>query len=406
MNKEQGVGQYVNHAIIQLTNRCNFACEHCGQNYEQKLDILPDDFSYALSVLENPFFNNLTIYGGEARIHPQFYELLNRMDLFVHGQGRKFKTEQSDPEKRQLIKVQDTIVDNLKNEMGESKFQRLSKSPEWSGIVLHHMLNQNATEKAFTVDMYTNGYGLKNAESIKNILNTLGALGISMINISTDSPHRQFASNHHIPIDYEWLDDVAKNSEKLMQAGISQNISICVSGIGSYIIPIGRAHNLSWTERVDTTMFGVHNVSDEISRLKAKLRKEFSRWSQTQYKSHCYCNPGNLTGSHNESKKWKPENRINLWTIHIAPDLSVNLCPFSVIPDLGNLKNETPQDLYFHAVSSPLYNILATEGPQGLARAFWNISEPELEEMFLERTPCGLCEDVMTANRQQVESLI
>jgi len=58
---------------IQITNRCNMSCEHCGMNCTaQGEDMTPKTFKNALSYCDEV----VSIGGGEPTIHPKFKQFL------------------------------------------------------------------------------------------------------------------------------------------------------------------------------------------------------------------------------------------------------------------------------------------------------------------------------------------
>ncbi len=70
---------YPQHAVIEITDRCNFSCEHCyiaaKQNVGSFMSI--DTFATVVELLSANGVQVVELSGGECTIHPKFAEMLN-----------------------------------------------------------------------------------------------------------------------------------------------------------------------------------------------------------------------------------------------------------------------------------------------------------------------------------------
>jgi MoaA/NifB/PqqE/SkfB family radical SAM enzyme len=71
----------IEHAWLELTNRCNLECQHCYTNSSPRsIDSNPLDYSELCSILKNlteSGCRSIQFIGGEPTTHPQFCELLD-----------------------------------------------------------------------------------------------------------------------------------------------------------------------------------------------------------------------------------------------------------------------------------------------------------------------------------------
>jgi MoaA/NifB/PqqE/SkfB family radical SAM enzyme len=339
MGLENKTTQEVVFSVVQVTDRCNFDCDHCIEKRANH-DMTSDKFRNVLDWLNNPVFKNIVIYGGEVRIHPQLKE---------------------------LIKL--------------------------------------AKERNLKVEIYTNGFGMSNPEKTADIIDNLSSLGVDTLAISTDKDHRDYAVKKGIKIDYEFLKklfNLMKQKEIKHEVGIRGDISIHSSGNDDYAIPVGNARNFSWKRRLESGTWGYD--LGLARKIKRKIKKEFTNWADVEDFSHtCYCYPAKFV--RRSDKKENKDPKVS-WAPHINTDMTVTTCPFDVIPRLCSVTEKSAEEAFMQAKSNRLYRIIAYEGPQGVARLVWNLSEDKLREQFIERTPCGLCEDLAISNCNDLQEMI
>ena len=339
MGLENRYSQSVFASVVHITDRCNFACEHCADT-KVKNDMTPTDFESVLDWQQNPNAKSLFVYGGEVRIHPQLKEIVGK-----------------------------------------------------------------AKERNLKVRICTNGYGMDNPQQTIRILNDLSDMGVNAVAISIDPEHQKYARKKGFAIDYKYIRDLTyftTGTEKNVEEGISSGIEISTAGNAEYVIPIGRARNFNWKRRLESGLFGYD--PKRLKELQKQLDKEFSSWHTRAWFSHtCYCGPANLVKRSENSKK---KNEVTNWMPHINTDKTVTACPFNILPELGSIDNMSTEDTFEKANSNRLYNIISREGPQGVARLVWRKSDNQLRNMFLDRTPCGLCEELATSNYSDLQEMM
>jgi len=339
MGLENRCSQSIYASVVHVTDRCNFACEHCAETKGTK-DMTPSDFKDVLEWQQNPGSKRVVVYGGEVRIHPQLKEIVGK-----------------------------------------------------------------AKEKNLKVVIFTNGYGMSDPKKTVNILNELSDMGIDSIAISTDQEHKKYAERKGITIDYKYIGEICNSMIENgtdVKKGIKGNIEICSAGNAEYVLPLGHAKSLTWKRRMESGLFGYD--PKRLKKLQKQLGKEFSSWYSIAWFSHtCYCNPANLV---KRSENSKIKNEVVNWMPHINTDKSVTACPFNILPELGSIDNLSAEGAFEKVNSNLLYNIISHEGPQGVARLIGNTSEGKLKEKFIERTPCGLCEDLAETNYSDLQEMI
>ncbi len=326
----------ITNSHVQITDRCNFSCQHCCQQRRQK-DMAYEDYCETLDWLGDTGIKHIVIFGGEVRLHP-----------------------------------------SLSNIVRETKRRGLRSS------------------------IYTNGFGMNNPENTVRIINNLADIGVDEIIISLDDGHRKYTKDTGIDIDYDFIDMLCKFNPT--RDGINPKIQIFRAGTGNYVIPIGRAKNTPWEKRFsdkDLHLIGPGLLSEQV---REEIKEEFTNWIGTSSFSHsCYCAPTRFIRNRKDSLVMG--NKHNWYPI-INTDKTINLCPFDILPRIGDVDNMSAGEVYNKAASSMLYNTLATEGPQGVARLVWDISDKKLKKIFVERTPCGLCEDLSSGNLKDLQNMM
>jgi hypothetical protein len=248
--------------------------------------------------------------------------------------------------------------------------------------------------------MVTNGWSmLRNMKNLISEAKELFEAGIFTILVSTDKSHQEAAVRAGIKLDYEILKGYASaiSNNKLHPAAklIKQKLGdkyfrLSESWNGGFIIPIGNARNLSWNERIKLSE--IRNL--DYKTITELLEKEHDNWKSVKSYAHPqYCDVAYFFRDNSRAYHFKLENRLHLWKAQVDPDLNVHLCSSKILPSVGSLKEFGFNDLYSLALNNPLYKTIAYEGPQGVARKLgWK--EEDIKARFIERTPCGLCEDI------------
>lgn len=194
----------VGHANVMATDRCNFHCNHCFIDKPEGYDMTPDDAAVLMERINNPLFGGITWYGGEPRVNKQLTELINVVRNQVHQAGRRLRAEpETQEESAQVVEARNDFLDKFPREERE----RLVKTGERTPAIYRFLLNSGLVEKVpVSMELYTNGFGMKSLESTARIVGELFEQGVNQVAISLDPPHRQFAQEHGIPIDYEFLE--------------------------------------------------------------------------------------------------------------------------------------------------------------------------------------------------------
>lgn len=418
---------YVSRAYINLTDRCNFVCSHCARGEAQNRDLSLRDLEVILDKIDNPFLGTVVLFGGEPRIHPHFFAMLdktrdfftsqgvglaNPLNKFIDGQRSKYAYQKS-PNRLSAI-------------YSEIELRRMRKSGELGGAYARYLLDlgQRAS-RLIEIQVISNGFGMSNPRKIAAIINSLYHHGATTLGISIDKAHQTYAQANGVSIDYSFLDKLigvhkpsvpkkeregfVKNSGRLRREyDITSEIVLASVGNGQYAVPIGRGVNLSWKERLLLTDYSPKQVYKRKERVRKWLEAEYAYWDLVEAGNftNCYCSPAKYYRETQKALGYKPQNRFTTWQVHIGTDLSLGVCSFDVLPPLGNLREMSIEEAYQKAMTSKLFDIVATKGPQGLARELMDIPEEELKAWFLERTPCGLCEDLVKNYSGPIQELL
>ena len=369
---------------LEIVDRCNFSCDHCLQGKPAALhDMTPAEAETIVSHVASSHLNHITLFGGEPRIHPQLDKVLTSIRDALVAHGLYPRTE--DPSENKAFyegavnernKFLATFTDEGKDE--------LTRSGEMQIMISNYLDQHSLYQTPVGIEVFTNGFGMKDQTSTAQILRHLHALNVDQIAVSVDEPHRRFVADHHIHLDYKAL--FSFNDPKTRTLfHIPDDISISSGSIGSFILPIGRATNFTWDQRTDC-----------VNSVKRALAYEFNNWATVSTFAHsCYCGPAKFHRSIETIKKYQPENQINNISFNIDPQGNVRACILPTMPSAGNLLQQSSQDIYHTLATNRLGIAIATEGPQGLARRLTNRSEAEIQEQFIECTPCGLCQDLV-----------
>lgn len=340
MGLEMEYQQSVNSCDIQITNKCNFSCAHCYQRRGSD-EMSFDGYAQVLDWLKGSKVRNVTIFGGEVRLH------------------RDLKRFVEETNNRGLVPT-----------------------------------------------IYTNGFGMKDPESTTKIINEIAAMGVKELVISTDHPHREYAKKAGFEIDYGYLNELCTYGtmyDRKINYGINPDIDIFRAGAGEYVIPVGRAKNFSWEDRFED---GKGNKFIDYLLINATylIQEEYQNWGNTGRFSHqCYCSPTKFI---REAGEKSAKGYRHIWFPYVNTDRTVTLCPLDILPRIGSIDKMSLPEVYAKATSNLLYNIISWGGPQSIARRLWSISEKDLKERFIERTPCGMCEDMASSNFNDLQKMM
>jgi len=397
---------FISSAAVRITDRCNFRCDHCGLgDNQQGVDMTPADMETVMKRINGPLFTNVILYGGEPRVNRQLPQIAEAIRNNVHQSGRQLRIEVMDDELKNFRQEREEIFASIP----EQERQKLQESGELSAMFTRKFLESDQLEKLpVSIEVFTNGFGMSSQEAIGKIANGLADQGVDLIAVSLDQPHRDFAQQNNVPIDYQTLEKVMRSDKVKTELGVPEGIVFMAGEIGRYVIPVGRAKNLLWEQRVLLARGGSKRaVMADIAKIRDELVQEFNDWSQARYTSHsCYCGPAKLRRRLYQVEQFTPENRIKVAGIVIDQKMAVNPCGFGVQPPVGNLKDQSVEEIYGAAVDSELYQILDREGPQGLARRLTDMPENAIKKAFLERTPCGLCEDLVQRYPEEINRML
>lgn len=406
---------YISGVSAKITSRCNFRCGHCAlgeHDTKYRMDMSPEDIEIVMEKATGPFLGSITLYGGEPRVNRQLPQILDTIGNHVHQSGKKLKieSERPDEELEHFRQERNDFLDSLSRE----KRERMQENGELRAILERRFLDSGLTDRVpISVEVFTNGFGMRSPETVAQIAEELAGRGVDQITVSLDLPHRQFVEEHNIPLDYTFLEqvtDLSKTKKVKREAGIPEGVRFASAGNAQYVIPVGRARHLSWQERVAMAGKGDENkekVEAKVVLIQEELKEEFDEWPERYLNSHmCYCSPARLRRNFNAVEALAPENRIQKAGMMVEPNLDINPCGFSILPPIGNLREQSVDEIYQAAVDSELYRIIDEEGPQGLARRLTSRSEKELRAVFVERTPCGLCEDTVREHPNEVNAML
>jgi hypothetical protein len=166
------------------------------------------------------------------------------------------------------------------------------------------------------------------------------------------------------------------------------------SGIGEILLPIRSARNLPKKELqklVDPDIRAESEIRTAAMLNKALLKK-YNSWQEGEFFHTCCCEPYRFFVDKKEAVNNIGE--IHWWIPAFDPSLNASICPLQIPAPIGNLHEHSLDELYRRASANKDFKTLAEQGPQGLARKHSLWPEKEIKERFMERTPCGLCEDV------------
>ncbi len=292
----------------------------------------------------NPELGQITIYGGEPRVNSNLPSIISSLETVLNNNNLTYK----------------------------------AKTPDRTSGV--------------DVILYTNGFGMSDKDSMHRILTGLNNMGINNVAVSTDPPHRDYAEDHGIRVDYDLLDKITGiggPDSSLRSEVVPEGMRVDHSGNFPYVIPVGRARKLPWKKLLRDGITPVMGYVHEQSLIREKLNYEFDNWANMGSYSHCYCGPARLTRSYRQ-----PDWIHNIGALPVGSELEVNPCGMDIIPPIGNLKEQGVVDILSEAARSRLYGIMSNEGPQGLAGLLTSMDKDSIRERFLDRTPCGMCEDL------------
>jgi len=359
---------YITGVSAKVTSRCNFRCGHCAlgeHTNKYPMDMSPEDAEVIMEAANGPF--------------------------------ERFRQERDD------------FLDGLSKE----ERAEMERRGELTAVLDRRFLNSGLTSRVpISVEVFTNGFGMRSPEAVAQISQELASHGVDHITVSLDLPHREFTQEHNIPIDYAFLENLAdwsKTEEVKKEAGIPEEIMFIGAGNAQYVVPVGRARDFSWQQRV--AMAGRGEVKDKVyakvAIIQKELDEEFDNWPKQDMYSHvCYCSPARFRRGFEETKSLPAENRIRKAGMLVEPNLDVNPCGFSILPPIGNLREQSVEEIHQAAADSELYKIIDEEGPQGLARRLTDKPEEELRAAFIERTPCGLCEDLAREYPGEIKAML
>ena len=391
------IKQALIHLTVYSTDACNFRCSHCAVGDEYPANHMSiENLITLLEKAHNPFLSTIALTGGEPTIHPQFDELVSTIKDFFESKNVIIPSPELDPETDSKRKK---IRNKVRNSISEQEKEQL-KDGEWRNLFNKRYTEKSVAEKFPNIvymDLRTNGwFMLKDQETFIKEANKLMKKGFNHIGISNDIPHQEYAKRKNLNLNYDlikgWHRVPCSEEVKKGRQRFGKNADkIGVSGNGWYVIPVGAARDLPWSELIRMG----RDPDRQEKNIKKELAKEYNDWENTEMHSHsCYCSIKYFFKNHKLAHTYQEENAFQQWGAIVSPDLSVHECNFKIIPPIGNLKEADFNEIYNKAVNNPHIRIIAEQGPQGLARKLTDWSEKEIKERFIERTPCVLCEDI------------
>jgi hypothetical protein len=356
-----------------------------------------------LDRIDNPFLQSIVATGGEPTLNPHFMEMINLITTYFGARGRPIGTINRNCGRQEL---RQQLWDKLTEELPEDKLEHLKSRRELGHYLLQKVNAELPPE--IGLELYTNGWNLLGDEDqfIKGIIR-LADLGINYFTISADQPHRQYTDSIGLEQDYALIKEIstipsnerARRVLEILPAGIH----FAPTGVGDYVIPIGKAKEWPWSRLLryhssDNTPRSKTQVEEMRQEIREQLGYEYDGWwnignNHTTFSHNCYCSIQKMFHDHEKTEKCSPENRYLLLEMTVDPLLGFHKCSFQIPPSPGNLRDSTIEEIYQNMISDEVYQTLGHEGPQGLLRKFTSIPEEEIRERFIERTPCGLCED-------------
>lgn len=408
MNKEIPE-TYVTSASIKITNDCNFACHHCGLGEPtERAEITPAEMELVLERISGPLLNSFILYGGEPRVSKYLVGIMGVIKDHFHQQGRKLSHEMTSLDmeaEAQLIKERNEWLISL----GKERRDQLDETGELGPMLYRFLLDSEAKKTIpVSVQVFTNGFGMSSPEKITSIVNDLAAMGVNRLAVSMDLPHRQYVREKGIALDYKTLKKLMSAlSDEQKKMGITPDLFFISGSVGEYVVPVGRASQMPWPERIALAgRAGGMTPEQTEKEIKESLSREFEAWPLVKDFSHCYCGPAKVRRAYHRLKNFQSENQFLAYGLAVEPDLKVNACGFGVMPPVGDLRQQAVAEIYQAEAENLLYQVLDEEGPQGLAGRLTGISKEKIKEEFLERTPCGLCEDLYRQYPDQINEMI
>jgi organic radical activating enzyme len=394
--------QVIKSFYINITDKCNFHCVHCFNNGpSQPKHMSVEDAVLAAQKAANPFLKYITVNGGEPTLHPEFDGLTRAMVKALTEKGMVVPMPDIQKGDEQKIKHADYEASKLFSDLKRRKSNEINTG-EW--LRIKDRITAEQAPHVVKIDLQTNGWlMLKNLDTLIEETQRLMKAGFYSVLISTDLAHTEYAQRAGLNLDYRVIKGYAystgdlfdkRNFRQIRQKLRNKSNRLCESGNGEYVVPIGAAKKLPWTELLRLAQ----NISD-FGKLQRQLETEYSYWDKMMYFSHsAYCTLAHFFRTYKKVQYYSKENSIHPWGAVLSPDLTAHLCMFKIIPPLGNLRENDFEQMYIAALNNPVYRIIGEEGPQGLARRLgWK--ESEIRKSFVERTPCGLCEDIFAQQK-------
>jgi hypothetical protein len=390
---KSGVKPFVSFLGLIITRACNFRCAHCLQEDSPSRHMSLEDIAFAVEKANNPFLNNILLFGGEPTIHPQFDSILDSI-VSLLGRFNKIPRAEDDPAlKEAMLQINDFVKAN----MSEKERRHLSDSGELYNIYrrYHSQLPKGIT----SLGIATNGHSLLSSrEHLVAGIRKMAGMGIQGVSISNDLAHQEYARKAKLGLDYSLIEGCntwprPDSPYREIEKEFGEGVYVSLAGNGDYVLPVGRARNMPWKE---LSRLASSKINYPVSAIKKKLKKEYRNWPSMEFFSHCYCSVVRHFRRHRRAENYRPENAFHGWAPWIDENLNIHLCQFQILPPAGNLRNSSFDEIYEKIIENKMYQTVAEAGPQGLARQLTNLEEEQIREKFLKRTPCGLCEDLIS----------
>jgi hypothetical protein len=386
------VKPFVSFLGLIITRACNFKCAHCLHEDRLPKHMPLEDIALAVERAINPFLNYILLFGGEPTIHPQFDSVPDSI-VNLLGRFNRIPRAEGDPAlKEAMLRINDFVKAN----MSEKERRRLSDSGELYNIYrrYHSQLPKGITSLGIT----TNGHSLLSSrEKLVAGIRKMAEIGIQGVSISNDLAHQEYAQKANLGLDYSLIDGCDCLGPKTLYDEIEkefgEGVYVSLAGNGDYVLPIGRARSMPWKE---LSRLASCKINYPVSAIKKKLKKEYRNWPSMEFFSHCYCSVAKHFRRHRRAENYRPENAFHGWSPWIDENLNVHLCQFQILPPAGNLMSSSFDEIYEKILNNKMYKTVAEAGPQELARQMTGLEEEQIRRKFLERTPCGLCEDLVS----------
>ncbi len=410
MEKLVGSKYFAEAATIYITNACNFRCRTCCQGEPGNIHMTLEDFNFLLNILENPFFDELTIYGGEVRVHPRFEELALMASNFFTSRGIGLSSTMESHQHAKRRHLMAKSVGPEENQMTAKELNALRATGEWQAHVyaVESQLRRAVENRSVELKIYTNGLGMDAPENCDKLFKHLYNLGMRNVSVSADPPHQEYAKQIGVEVNDRYICNLRDIHGRYRErSGIPKDMDINLSGTGRFVIPIRKARGLSWEDRIKLG-FPDFYLTPSLSGIISDLKREFIKWRRA-FHSHCYCDLARFYDNAKWQEGVEPKYRFDKWHPIIDVNLESQFCTFGIIPGVGNYRDLELDEILYRAAHNRLYQIIGTEGPQGLARLltpFYEDREEDLLAWFIERTPCGMCEDLMKQYPDQIQELL